>query len=151
MRQGKGMELPVAELLRCARPLPAHDDMVIEDLTTEEGDALLIHAVDVVPTIYELLGIEPPKTINGYLQHPIEGESFANALTDATVPGKRTQFYTMLGQRSIYHDGWLANTVHPPLSGWAASTRTSGSCITLKPTGRRRRTSRRIIPNASSH
>jgi hypothetical protein len=120
MRQGKGMELPVAELLRCARPLPAHDDMVIEDLTTEEGDALLMHAVDVVPTIYELLGIEPPKTINGYLQHPIEGESFANALTDATVPGKRTQFYTMLGQRSIYHDGWLANTVHPPLSGWGS-------------------------------
>jgi len=34
------------------------------------------------------------------------------------VPGKRTQFYTMLGQRSIYHDGWLASTVHPPLSSW---------------------------------
>lgn len=40
-RQGKGLELPVAELLLCARPLPPHDDMVIEDLTTEEGDALL--------------------------------------------------------------------------------------------------------------
>ena len=24
----------------------------------------------------------------------------------------------MLGQRSIYHEGWLACTVHPPLSGW---------------------------------
>ncbi|MCX5262443.1 hypothetical protein [Streptomyces sp. NBC_00199] len=24
----------------------------------------------------------------------------------------------MLGQRSIYHEGWLAYTVHPPLSGW---------------------------------
>jgi hypothetical protein len=40
-RQGKGLELPVAGLLRCARPLPPHDDMVIEDLTTEEGDPLL--------------------------------------------------------------------------------------------------------------
>src|SRR6185295_9555957 len=49
---------------------------------------------------------------------PIEGESFAASLTDPTVPGKRTQFYTMLGQRSIYHDGWLASTLHPPLSGW---------------------------------
>ena len=39
-RQGKGLALPVA-LLRCARPLPPHDDMVIEDLATDEGDALL--------------------------------------------------------------------------------------------------------------
>ncbi len=77
-----------------------------------------VHAVDVVPTVYDLLGIEPPEVIKGYLQSPIEGESFAAALTDASVPGKRTQFYTMLGQRSIYHDGWLACTVHPPLSSW---------------------------------
>ena len=79
-----------------------------------------VHAVDVVPTIYDLLGIEPPEVIKGYLQSPIEGESFAAALTDATAPGKETQFYTMLGQRSIYHDGWLACTVHPPLSGWGS-------------------------------
>ena len=77
-----------------------------------------IHAVDVVPTIYELLGVEPPETINGYPQLPIEGESFAAALADPQAPGKRTQFYAMLGQRAIYHDGWLACTVHPPLSGW---------------------------------
>ena len=67
-----------------------------------------IHAVDVVPTIYELLDIDPPEVLKGYTQSPIEGESFAASLTDATVPGKRTQFYTMLGQRSIYHEGWLA-------------------------------------------
>jgi arylsulfatase len=77
-----------------------------------------VHAVDLVPTIYELLGIEPPDVINGYLQSPIEGESFATAITDPDVPGKRTQFYTMLGQRSLYDDGWLASTVHPPLSSW---------------------------------
>ncbi len=77
-----------------------------------------VHAVDVVPTVYDLLGISPPETIKGHLQSPIEGESFAAALTDPNAPGKRTQFYTMLGQRSIYHDGWLAATVHPPLSGW---------------------------------
>ena len=77
-----------------------------------------IHAVDVVPTVYELLGIEPPAVIKGYTQSPIEGESFAAALTDPKAPGKQTQFYAMLGQRSIYHDGWLACTVHPPISGW---------------------------------
>ncbi len=53
------------------------------------------------------------------LLSPIEGESFAKALTDATAPGQ-TPFYTMLGQRSIYHQGWLASTVHPPLAGWGA-------------------------------
>jgi arylsulfatase A-like enzyme len=79
-----------------------------------------VHAVDVVPTIYDLLGIEPPAVIKGYVQSPIEGESFAAALTDANVPGRETQFYTMLGQRSIYHQGWLACTVHPPLAGWGA-------------------------------
>lgn len=77
-----------------------------------------VHAVDIVPTIYDLLGIEPPEVIKGHPQSPIEGESFAAALTDPTVPGKSTQFYTMLGQRSIYHEGWLASTVHPPLSSW---------------------------------
>ncbi|WP_067855919.1 arylsulfatase [Nocardia shimofusensis] len=77
-----------------------------------------IHAVDVVPTIYELVGIEPPEMLKGYPQSPIEGESFAAALTDPEAPGKQTQFYTMLGQRSLYHRGWLACSVHPPLSGW---------------------------------
>jgi arylsulfatase len=77
-----------------------------------------IHAVDVVPTLYDLLGIEPPAVLKGYPQHPIEGQSFAAALTDPDAPGRDTQFYAMLGQRSIYHEGWLACTVHPPLSGW---------------------------------
>ncbi|HSA52850.1 MAG TPA: sulfatase-like hydrolase/transferase, partial [Yinghuangia sp.] len=77
-----------------------------------------IHAVDVVPTLYELLDVEPPETLKGHPQNPIEGESFAASITDPAAPGKQTQFYAMLGQRSIYHDGWLACTVHPPLSGW---------------------------------
>jgi len=78
-----------------------------------------VHAVDVVPTVYELLDIEPPETLKGYPQSPIEGESFAAALTDPDATGKQTQFFAMLGQRSIYDDGWLACTVHPPLSGWS--------------------------------
>ncbi len=77
-----------------------------------------VHAVDIVPTIYELVGITPPETLNGYPQRRIEGESFAASLTDPDAPGKDTQFYAMLGQRALYEDGWLACTVHPPLSGW---------------------------------
>ena len=79
-----------------------------------------IHAVDIVPTVYALLDIEPPEVIKGYTQSPIEGESFMAALTDSEAPGRRTQFYSMLGQRSVYHEGWLAATLHPPLSGWGS-------------------------------
>ena len=77
-----------------------------------------VHAVDVVPTIYDLIGITAPATLNGFDQSPIEGESFRASLTDPDAPAKRTQFYAMLGQRALYEDGWLACTLHPPLSGW---------------------------------
>ena len=77
-----------------------------------------VHAVDVVPTLYELIGIEPPEVIGGYEQSPIEGESFAASLSDPAAAGKETQFFSMLGQRAVYHRGWLANTLHPPISGW---------------------------------
>jgi arylsulfatase len=76
------------------------------------------HAVDVVPTIYDLLGVEAPAVLKGFTQAPIEGESFAASLTDADAAGRETQFYSMLGMRALYHQGWLANTLHPPLSGW---------------------------------
>jgi arylsulfatase len=67
------------------------------------------HAIDMVPTVLDLLGIEPPTSIKGVTQAPIEGYSFADSLDDAEVPGKhRTQYFEMLGHRSIYHDGWRA-------------------------------------------
>jgi arylsulfatase A-like enzyme len=78
-----------------------------------------VHAVDVVPTIYELIGIDPPDVLKGYTQSPIEGESFAASLADAGAPGRETQFYSMLGMRALYHQGWLATALHPPLSGWS--------------------------------
>lgn len=77
-----------------------------------------VHAVDIVPTLYDLLGIEPPKVLKGYTQSPIEGESFRASFDNPDAPGRETQFYAMLGQRAIYHQGWLATTVHPPFSGW---------------------------------
>jgi arylsulfatase A-like enzyme len=77
-----------------------------------------VHAVDVVPTLYELMGITPPEVIRGAVQSPLEGESFAASLTDADAPAKETQFFTMLGGRSLYHQGWLASALHPPISGW---------------------------------
>jgi arylsulfatase A-like enzyme len=78
-----------------------------------------IHAVDIVPTLYDLLGIQPPGVLKGYTQSPIEGESFFPAISDPKAPEKEVQFYTMLGQRALYFQGWLANTLHPPISGWS--------------------------------
>lgn len=67
------------------------------------------HAIDMVPTILEALNIEAPKTIKGITQSPIEGHSFAAVLNDAKVPTKHiTQYFEMMGHRSIYHDGWRA-------------------------------------------
>lgn len=77
------------------------------------------HAVDIVPTLYDLLGVTPPDVLKGYTQSPIEGKSLVDSLTDSDAPERETQFYSMLGQRAIYHKGWLANTMHPPLSGWS--------------------------------
>jgi len=77
------------------------------------------HAVDVVPTLYELLGIDPPDVLKGYTQSPIEGDSFAASFTDSAAPGRESQFYSMLGMRALYHEGWLATTLHPPISGWS--------------------------------
>ena len=79
-----------------------------------------INVADITPTIYELLGITPPQTVAGIAQRPLEGVSFAAALADpAADTGKTTQFYTMLGTRGIWHDGWFANTVHAASpSGW---------------------------------
>jgi arylsulfatase len=82
-----------------------------------------VHAVDLVPTLYELVGVEPPAVLKGYTQSPIEGESFVASFTDPAAPERETQFYSMLGMRAIYHQGWLANTLHPPISGWSGFDR----------------------------
>jgi len=67
------------------------------------------HAIDMVPTVLDALGIEPPATIDGVTQSPIEGVSFAHTFDNGTAPSKHiTQYFEMLGHRSLYHDGWRA-------------------------------------------
>ncbi len=78
------------------------------------------HAIDLVPTILDLLGVEPPARIKGHVQVPFDGVSMASSLADASAPPTRqTQFYSMLGSRGIWHDGWKAVTTHPTISGWS--------------------------------
>jgi arylsulfatase len=72
------------------------------------------HAVDIVPTIYEALGIDPPEVVKGHTQLPIEGVSFASTFESADAKtDKQTQFYSMGGTRAIWHQGWKAAGVSP--------------------------------------
>lgn len=72
------------------------------------------HVNDVVPTIYEILGIEPPRVVNGHKQDPMDGVSFVYTFDSADAPErKKTQYFECLGSRGIYHDGWMASTFGP--------------------------------------
>jgi arylsulfatase A-like enzyme len=67
------------------------------------------HAIDMVPTVLDALGVDPPETVRGVTQAPIEGVSFAHTFDDAKAASRHvTQYFEMLGHRSIYHDGWRA-------------------------------------------
>jgi len=72
-----------------------------------------LHAIDIVPTIYDCLGVELPDVVKGATQIPLEGESFRAILQDEKAPGRQTQFYSMLSTRGIYHQGWKAASVTP--------------------------------------
>jgi arylsulfatase A-like enzyme len=76
--------------------------------------AQFLHVNDVVPTIYDVLGISPPRVVDGFPQDSFDGVSFAAAFDDADAEaGKKTQYFEIMGSRSIYHDGWMASAVGP--------------------------------------
>lgn len=67
------------------------------------------HAIDMVPTVLDALGIDPPDSIKGVAQSPIEGFSFKSSFENAGAPSlHRTQYFEMIGHRAIYQDGWRA-------------------------------------------
>jgi arylsulfatase A-like enzyme len=67
-----------------------------------------VHAIDIAPTIYDVVGVEPPSTLAGVVQRPLDGQSFAATFDDAGAQTRRTQYFEMLGSRAIYDDGWKA-------------------------------------------
>lgn len=67
------------------------------------------HAIDMVPTVLDALGIEPPTSIRGVTQSPLEGFSLKSSFDDAKAEALHiTQYFEMFGHRSLYHDGWRA-------------------------------------------
>jgi arylsulfatase len=82
------------------------------------------HMIDIVPTLLEVTGIKAPEEVNGIKQRPIEGVSMAYTFdqANANAPSKRdTQYFEMVGNRGIYHDGWMASTT-PPAPSWELGT-----------------------------
>jgi arylsulfatase len=72
------------------------------------------HVVDIVPTIYELTKITPPRVVNAELQDSIDGVSMAYTFADANAEDRRTtQFFDIMGSRGIYHGGWFASVPGP--------------------------------------
>jgi arylsulfatase A-like enzyme len=72
------------------------------------------HVNDIAPTLYDIVGIKPPKVVDGFEQDPIDGVSMAASFTDPNAPeNKHIQYFDNNGSRGIYHDGWYACTFGP--------------------------------------
>jgi arylsulfatase A-like enzyme len=72
------------------------------------------HCNDIVPTIYEVVGITAPRVVNGVPQDPIDGVSLAYTFDQADAAGRlRTQYFEIMGSRAIYQDGWMASAFGP--------------------------------------
>jgi arylsulfatase A-like enzyme len=90
------------------------------------------HVIDIAPTILEATGIPQPDAINGITQSPMEGVSMMYTWdkANAEAPSTRTtQYFEMLGNRAIYHDGWVAATT-PATLPWELSTASPPDVIT---------------------
>ena len=77
------------------------------------------HIIDVVPTILEAAGIREPEIVDGITQSPIEGVSLVytfDRANESAPSTHKTQYFEMMADRAIYHDGWIAGTkvVRPP-------------------------------------
>lgn len=71
------------------------------------------HVIDVAPTILEAAKLPEPKSVNGVEQYPMDGVSMAYSFDDAAAKDRHTtQYFEMFGNRAIYHEGWLARTIH---------------------------------------
>jgi arylsulfatase len=77
------------------------------------------HSVDIVPTILDICGLQMPTTYHGVEQIPLSGVSMKytfDAKPDDPTQ-KHIQFYSMLGTRGIWEDGWKAAALHARLTG----------------------------------
>ena len=108
----KGLKLLASHLGGTRNPMTVRWPAKIQPDATPR--AQFTHCNDLVPTLYDILGITPPRVVNGVPQDPIDGVSFADTFGDAGAPGQhRTQYFEIMGSRAIYHDGWMASAFGP--------------------------------------
>ena len=71
------------------------------------------HVTDVAPTILEAAGLPEPTVVNGVQQIPMAGSSMLYAVENAEAPTTHpTQYFEIMGNRAIYHEGWYARVLH---------------------------------------
>jgi arylsulfatase A-like enzyme len=71
------------------------------------------HIIDIMPTVLEAAGIPEPEMVNGVEQKPIEGVSMLYAFNNSDAKSTHvTQYFEILGNRALYHDGWIASCFH---------------------------------------
>lgn len=76
------------------------------------------HVIDIAPTILEATGVSQPQRVNGVPQQRVDGVSMLYSFGSPDAPGRRTtQYFEMLGNRAIYHEGWIASTT-PTRATW---------------------------------
>jgi len=72
------------------------------------------HVNDIAATLYDILDITAPKTVNGIEQEPMDGISMAYTFDKSEAkPEKKTQYFEILGSYGIYHEGWFAGVAGP--------------------------------------
>ena len=71
------------------------------------------HVVDLAPTILRAVGVPAPTHVDGIEQLPMAGVAMNPTFDDVDAPEQhRTQYFEILGNRAIYHDGWVAACFH---------------------------------------
>lgn len=70
-----------------------------------------LHTIDLVPTLYDAIGITPPEVLNGSRQKPLDGVSFLKSITTSdTAEVRKTQYFELGSNRAIYQEGWVASS-----------------------------------------
>ncbi len=88
------------------------------------------HITDIVPTILEATKIPAPRTIDGFPQVPMAGTSFEYTFDGTNAPERHTtQYFEIIANRAIYHDGWMANTT-PKRLPWVGVGKSSEDPVT---------------------
>jgi hypothetical protein len=94
-------------------PLVVHWPAGIDAASNGQIRRQFLHAVDITPTLLEIVGLEAPSSFNGHEQIPMHGRSAVPTLHDADAPPpRRVQYFEQMGHRGIWADGWKATTYH---------------------------------------